>query len=1108
MEHSCVIQFDHKITYFLLLTLLISACERGINGNLPPETTFSAISSSASGIAFTNEITENDSLTYFKFPYIYMGGGVAIGDINNDGLSDVFLSGNMVDNKLYLNKGNMQFEDISKAANIAGDQRWYTGVAMTDINNDGLLDIYLSVSGKYNDTRNQLFINNGDLSFTEKAKDFGIDDASHSIQSTFFDYDNDGDIDLFVANYPLVPLSQGNLFYAEKMKENPPEESGHLYRNDGNGNFTDVTQEAGVQNFGLTLGLVSVDFNNDGWVDLYLSNDFNVPDYFYLNNGDGTFREVSKETTGHTSMFGMGIDASDFNNDGWTDLIQADMSPEDYVRAKVNMASMSPQNFNQGVSLGFHYQYMQNSLQVNSGLDQNNQPIMSEISRLAGIASTDWSWSTLFADLDNDGWKDIYITNGMKRDVNDNDVNNRSSATSFKQAFNLEITDYSSQPIANYVYQNQGDFSFVKRGEDWNLDFEGFSNGMSYGDLDNDGDLDLVINNIDQAASLFQNNTRGSDYLRVSLKGPKQNAIGLGAKVRVESGGVSQTQELTLTRGFQSSMEPVLHFGLGINTGINKLHIIWPDGKEQSLNQPSINKLIVLDHSQAKDANKQNEKPTPSFQDITATSDLDFRHSEDLFDDYIFEPLLPYKYSMMGPALVTGDINGDGLEDFYVGGAAGQPGALFMQKRNAKFVETAGPWLEDFAQEDGAAVFSDFDNDGDQDLYVVSHGNQFQDHTDRLYMNLGTGFIKVQTALPSGTTAGQAIAICDFDQDGLQDIFIGGRNTPGKYPFPANSLLLKNLGGKDEAVKFEDATSDQADELLELGMVTDAIWADVDGDSWEDLILSGEWMPLTIFKNDKGRLVNKTADLGLGESQGWWYAVTSLDIDQDGDLDLIAGNLGLNYKYQASADSPFEVYSADFDENGKNDIVLSYKKEDKEVPLRGRECSSQQVPAIGHRYKTFREFAEADLSDIYGNRMLKEALHYQSETFAHAWFENENGHFKQRHPLPTRTQFSTINAIEPIDYNGDKFPDLLIAGNLYQAEVETPRSDAGLGVVLVGSAQGFQTITPTQSGLLFRADIKNIAHIQLSDNKTGYLLGVNDGQLRLMELTHNQQLLY
>lgn len=1088
---------------FYLIIIIIGSCGQSNNSKDSNNTFFKEISGTQSGLLFANIITENDSLTYFKFPYIYMGGGVAIGDVNNDGLSDVFFTGNMMDNKLYINKGNMQFEDISISAGIQGDQRWYTGVTMTDINNDGFLDLYVSVSGKYYDTRNQLFINNGDLTFTEKAADYGIDDASNSIQSTFFDYDNDGDVDLFVANYPLVQLSQGNMFYAQKMDENDPKESGHLYRNDGKGNFTDVTKDAGVQNFGLTLGLVSVDFNNDGWIDLYLSNDFNVPDYFYLNNGDGTFREVSKEATGHTSMFGMGIDASDFNNDGLVDLIQADMSPEDYVRSRVNMASMSPQNFNQGVSLGFHYQYMQNSLQVNNGIDQDNLPIMSEISRLAGVASTDWSWSTLFADLDNDGLKDIYITNGMKRDVNDNDINNKTKPASFKQAFSIDITDYKSQPIANYVYQNQGDFTFKKKGEDWNLDFKGFSNGMSYGDLDNDGDLDLVINNIDQPASFFENKTVGRNYLRISLKGPVQNPIGLGAKVTIETEISTQVQELSLTRGFQSSVEPVLHFGLGVQSDIKRVHVVWTDGKEQFLTKPTVNQLVIIDYANASNPELQKNTRKYRFNDVSKLSGLEYNHEEDLFDDYALEPLLPYKYSMVGPALASGDINNDGLDDFFVGNAAGKSGVLFTQNKEAKFVEIEGPWQKDFEQEDVAAVISDFDNDGDNDLYVVSGGNKFQDHSDRLYLNTESGFIKAQSSLPMKSIAGKSIAVGDFDKDGLNDIFIGGRNTPGKYPFPANSILLKNMGGENESLRFENVTDDMAEGLNSIGMVTDAIWADIDGDTWDDLILTGEWMPVTIFKNDQGQLINRTEDYGLEDTQGWWYALKSLDVDNDGDLDLVAGNLGLNYKYKSSDDSPFEVYSADFDENGKNDIVLSYKKGDKEVPLRGRECSSQQVPAIAKRYSTYREYAKADLSDIYGSGMLSKALHYEAKTFAHCWFENENGKFTKNHPLPIRAQFSSVNAIETIDYNGDEFRDLLLAGNLYQAEVETPRSDSGLGLVLVGSSQGFEVVAPEHNGLLIRGDIKAVSPIQLSGNRVGYLLGANNDQLRLVELNKN-----
>ncbi|MEP1486820.1 MAG: VCBS repeat-containing protein [Algibacter sp.] len=1082
--------------FIVLFCVLIISCTKTKENY---KTTFSEIASTDSGVLFNNTITENDSLNYFKFPYIFMGGGVAIGDINNDGLSDVFLIGNMVDNKLYLNKGNMQFEDISLSSNLKGNQRWYTGVTMTDINHDGFLDLYLSVSGKYVSTKNELYINNGDLTFTERANEYGVDDASNSIQSTFFDYDNDGDLDLFVANYPLVPISQGNMFYHEKMIENKYEDSGHLYQNDGNGNFTDVTKESGVQNFGLTLGLIAVDFNNDGWKDLYLSNDFNVPDYFYVNNQDGTFSEVIKESTGHTSMFAMGIDASDFNNDGLTDLIQAEMSPEDYVRSKVNMASMDPRSFYEGVSFGFHYQYMQNSLQVNNGNNENELPIFSEISRLTKMASTDWSWSTLFADLDNDGWKDIYITNGMKRDVNDNDINKKSKPTSFKAAFNIEITDYPSEPIPNYAYKNNGDFTFEKKGKDWNLDFAGFSNGMSYGDLDNDGDLDLVINNIDQPASIFRNETVGANYLRVALKGSEKNPLGLGAKVVITTNKNTQTQELTLTRGFQSSMEPILHFGLGNMKEISQLQITWADGKEQILRTPSINHLLTLEYLNAKDVLTEINGLQKPFKDITEVSKINFTHEEDLYDDYLNEPLLPYKYSMLGPALAKGDINGDGLEDFFIGNAKGKASALYVQDKNSGFVEIEGPWQQDLIYEDTGAVFSDFDNDGDQDLYVVSHGTKFQDLTDRLYINLGTHFIKAQNALPDFKIAGKVIAVNDFDKDGYKDIFIGGRHIPGKYPHPSSSVLLKNIGGKDETLMFENVTHSLSNEFMNLGMVTDAVWTDIDGDGWDDLIITGEWMPITIFKNNKGKLINKTDDYNLEDTVGWWYSLKLLDVDNDGDLDIVAGNLGKNHKYQASEKSPFKVYSTDFDENGTNDIVLSYKKKGKDLPLRGRECSSQQVPAIGKRYETYRDFANADLEDIYGASVLEKALSYEVKSFSHAWFENVNGKFSKRHNLTGRSQFTSINDIEVINYNDDEYLDLLLVGNLYQAEVETPRSDAGVGLVMIGSANGFKDVSPNESGLMERDDIKSIAPIKLVNGKEAYLLGANNGELKLIE---------
>ena len=1086
-----------------LLILSCSCSDKEEKRSNSSVTKFKEISDSESGIAFNNKIIENDSLNYFKFPYMYNGGGVAIGDINNDGLSDIFFTGNLMPNKLYLNKGNFQFEDISETAGVSGDERWYTGVTMTDINNDGFMDIYLSVSGIGKNTENQLLLNNGDQTFVESAAEFGINDMSNSIQSTFFDYDNDGDIDLFVANYPSVAISQGNMFYEGKMKENNPAESGHLFRNEGNGKFIDVTGLAGVQNFGLTLGVVASDLNNDGWIDLYLSNDFNVPDYFYINNQDGTFSEVLKQATGHVSMFGMGVDASDFNNDGLIDLIQGEMSPDDYVRARVNMASMNPENFEQGVAMGFHHQYMQNSLQLNNGVNQDHIPMMTEISRFANIASTDWSWSTLFMDLDNDGWKDIFITNGMKRDVNDNDVNNRENTTSFKYAFNLDITDYPSEPISNFVYRNNGGLQFDKKTKEWGLDFKGFSNGMAYADLDNDGDLDLVINNIDKTASLFENETTGANFLRLKLKGTAKNPLGLGTVVTLKCGDKTQIQEMNLTRGYQSSMEPIIHFGLGNETKVTSVNIAWLDGNEQVLTDLDVNQVLELDHVNSAPKNVEINNIETTFRDITENAKIDFTHKEDLYNDYLYEPLLPYKYSMLGSALAVADVNGDGLDDFYVGNASGSKSALFVQNKDATFTEVAGPWLEDLSQEDVGAVFYDFDNDGDQDLYVSSGGSANLNLVDRLYINTDNGFVKSKLSIPQLSISGKAIAVCDFDKDGLTDIFVGGRNIPGKYPYPPTSALLRNTGGKDQDLKFEIIASPFGDDSDNIGMVTAAVWADLDGDSWKELIVTGEWMPITIYKNDEGQLINSTEDYGLENTKGWWYALNSVDVDNDGDLDLVAGNLGLNYKYKSTTDSPFEVYSADFDENGSNDIVFTYNKKGKQVPLRGRECSSQQVPAIAKRYKTFREFAQADLVDIYGNAPLKNALHYTTDTFAHFWFENTGDDEFIAHVLPVESQLSTIKSIEQIDYNNDEYPDLLVFGNLYQAEAETPRSDSGLGTILQGSPDGFEVVENIETGLFFRSDVKDLKEITLANNKQGYLVISNNDTLKLLEFDEN-----
>ncbi|WP_299552447.1 VCBS repeat-containing protein [Seonamhaeicola sp.] len=1098
-----------KIIFLISLVMFVVSCKKETETSIDSKTSFKSLTSDESGISFSNDIIENDTLNYFTFPYMYMGGGVAVGDINNDGLADIYFTGNMTENKLYLNKGNMQFEDISQSAGVTGDDRWYTGVTMADINNDGWLDIYVAVSGLNGETRNQLFINNQDATFTEQAEVYGLADASYSIQATFFDYDNDGLLDVFVANYPLVPVSQGNRYYYGKMQENKFEDSGHLYKNNGDNTFTDVTTLAGVQNFGMTLGILASDFNNDGWQDLYLSNDFNVPDYFYLNNGDGTFKDMVKEATNHISMFGMGIDAADFNNDKLLDFVQLDMTPEDYKRSKTNMASMSPETFYEAVDLGMHHQYMHNTLQVHNGVDANGLPIFSNISRLAGIATTDWSWGVLFADFDNDGLKDVIVTNGMKRDVNNNDVNERTKALGFSELNKaIDYRQYPSNPIDNYVFRNEGDYTFSKANELWGLKYEGFSNGVSYADFDNDGDLDVVINNLGDTASIFKNKTNDNivqNYLKVKLDGPENNRFGLGTRVSVKTGQGEQFQELTLSRGFQSSVAPVLHFGFGNDSTIKELKVLWPNGNTQVLNDVAVNQELTISFTESIKVEGTKETQPKLFEDITQTSGIDFIHKEDGFDDFLKEPLLPHKNSAFGPALAVGDINDDGLEDFFVGNATGNTAAMYVQNQDKTFGIMNGPWEQDSMFEDTGALLFDADNDGDLDLYVVNGGNDATKpesfYQDRLYINTGQGFVKTGSALPKIISSGNTVVASDYDHDGDMDLFVGGRIIPGKYPFPAKSYILRNDGGQDKALKFVDVTDEVLPELNEAGLVTSALWDDFNQDGQTDLIIAGEWMPIRFFEN-RGNIFNEVTDkLGFSDYTGWWYSLQKADVDGDGDTDYLAGNLGLNYKYKAKKDKPFEVYANDFDENGSMDIVLSYQKNGKLLPLRGRECSSQQVPAIARRFETFELFADASLADIYGQAMLDRSLHYKATTFGNSWIENQGpGKFKL-HKLPNDMQFTSVNGFQKINTGNESY--MLAAGNLYNAEVETPRNDAGIGSVIKFNERGeLNLLSANTTGLFIKGEIRNIRTIQLGKNgQLGVLFARNDDTIKLLEVT-------
>ena len=1092
-----------KIFPFLLLLFTACANEPAVE----PESLFGQVSMETSGLDFVNTIIESDSLNYFTYPYLFLGGGVAAADFDGDGLTDLFFTGNMVNNRLYHNQGGLRFKDITKTSGTAGPDRWAMGATIVDINTDGQPDIYVCVSGpEGSNRRNQLFINNGDLTFTEKAAAYGLDDASPSVQATAFDYNSDGLQDLFVANYPNVPVSQGNAFYAQKMVENRPEDAAHLYQNSGNGQFTEVGAGSQVQRFGLSLGLLANDLNGDDRTDLYLSNDFNVPDYLYLNQGEGYFAEKMAEAMPHTSMFGMGIDAGDANDDGRPDLFQLDMTPADYKRAKTNMATMRPEAFFAAVDMGLHYQYMQNSFQLNAGTDANGTPHFTDIAQLTGTATTDWSWGVLFADLDNDGRQDLYVTNGMKRDVNDNDANAAfTSGSFFNDPKDRDYRTLPSHPVSNFAFRNEGDLAFSNISKEWGLDQAGFSNGFVAADLDNDGDLDLAVNNLDAPAMLMENHST-AHYLTLHLRGGAQNPLALNTKVALSAAGKTQHRELTLTRGYLSSQPREVHFGLGTTTKIDSIVIRWPNGGISRLFDLAANQLINLVYDDAfvveKSKNNPKEKSVTNyrFRDITDATGLHFTHQEDDYDDWADQPLLPHRYSRLGPGLATGDLNDDGLEDVFIGGAAGQSGAAFQQTADGKFIPLHGPWDELKATEQTGARIFDADGDGRMDLYVVRGGNRSSVskdyYRDRLYLQnqQGRGWsVKASDV----SISGQVIAPADPDDDGDLDLFVGGRHEPNKYAQPAASYLLQNEGGTGNDLHYKNAATAGLSDLLDGGMVTSATWADFDGDGDEDLALAGEWMRIQLLLNDQGELTRQpTTEAPVG----WWYALHAADIDQDGDIDLIAGNLGNNYKYQADTEHPFEVYVHDFDGNGRQDIVLSKNKGDYRLPLRGRECSSEQVPAIATRFRTFEAFADASLEDIYGKQMLKEALHYTATNFGHQWLENDGrGNFTY-HTLPNFVQLASIKSICQIDYNGDAYPDFLVAGNQLYAEVETPRADGGYGQVLLGGPKGIgSVIGPGETGLFLSGEITSMAPIMIGGRRA-IVVGRNDDKVQVLAL--------
>ncbi len=1095
----------------LVFFTLISSCDQR------PKTQFSKLAAPDTGIHFINKLTETNKYNYFTYPYMYLGGGVSVGDINNDGLEDIFFTGNMVSNKLYLNKGDWKFEDISISAGVTGDERWYSGTTFVDINRDGYLDIYCSVGGKFGPNNNQLFINNQDNTFTESAAAYGIDCDGISMHAVFFDFDKDNDLDLYVITYPPTSFTAPVEYYHYMLDNHPPEDSDRLYRNDGD-HFTDVTDVSGLRSFGLSLGVVASDVNNDGYPDLFISNDFNAPDFLFINNQDGTFTNQIQTCLQQTSFFGMGADVADFNNDGLMDIFQLDMSADDNFRSKANMSSMDPDAFYQSVDLGLHHQYMQNSLQLNRGNTDQELPLFSNVSRLAGVSSTDWSWGGLLVDFNNDGWKDLFVTNGIRRDVNNKDFyaqhksffNKMENDPDYKgKEDEVGLLNYldqlPSEKLSNYMYVNNGDLTFTNLATSWGFEEKTFSNGMAYSDLDNDGDLDLVINNLEDVASIFRNNSQGQNYLVVELIGNKQ-ILPEGSRVKIYTDGRMQMQEHNVVRGYLSSVSPQLHFGLGATSSIDSVVVLWSNGHSSKLVNVEVNQHLQLAYEPSNTTKSKINTPQKHAQTIFTTLSEPplFEHKENPFNDFETEVLLPHKNSTLGPALAVGDLNGDDLDDFIVGGAIGQPSEVFIQTNSGEFKALNIPDLtHDKYHEDLGIEIFDADGDGDQDFYIASGGNEFKSNSDgfedRLYENVGGGsFVRNPDALPSIKISGLEVTSCDFDQDGDLDLFVGGRLIPQKYPYPANSYLLQN-NSSASGIKFVDVTDQSLPGLEELGLVTAAVWTDFDGDHWEDLVVVGEWMPIKCFKNNRGTFQDVTDQVfKSGSPRGWWFDVQQGDFDKDGDMDLLVGNLGKNYKYQASETEPFKIYLNDFDQNKTPDIVLSYQKGDTEFPVRGRQCSSEQMPAIKAKFQDYNSFASATLNQIYTTKLLEESLSYEITSFASILLENREGTFIPK-PLPQLAQISSINKFVVYDFNGDDHEDIVLAGNLYHAEVETPRNDASFGLLMTGDGQGnFMPWTYLQSGLKIIGDVRGLELIKIK-GEPHLLAAKNDDFLQLIK---------
>lgn len=1079
---------------------------------------FEQIDPSVSGVSFANTLAETPEINYMTFNYLYMSGGAAAGDFNKDGLIDLYFAATLGPNKLYLNKGNFQFEDISEKSGLATfSQGIKTGVALVDINADGWIDIYQCRTGAKPGTRgNLLFINNQNLTFTESSAQFGLDAKCPSTQANFFDYDLDGDLDLYLLNHLDDFSFTGHVRMKEvggkQVRDTEPEDeytSDRLYKNNGNGSFTDVSKQAGIQNFAFGLSATTMDVNLDGYPDLYIANDYIEPDQLYVNNKNGTFTDRIDDYVRHTSAASMGADWADINNDGLLDLFVLDMAAPNNLKDKTTATTMVNERYYTLAQYGYGQQMMRNMLQLNNGNGS-----FSEIGCLAGVDATDWSWTPLMMDFDNDGWRDIFISNGFRREVTNLDYIHF-TYDSLLNAHGGVLPDSMGHakivprvPISNYMYRNQGDLSFEDVSESWGFGEKTFSNAAIHADFDNDGDQDIVVVRAESPAAIFRNKSvesqKGS-YLQIKLEGAPQNPQGTGSTVIVRSGENIQTVYANPVRGFLSTNSAILQFGLGSNPPAAQVQVQWPDGKVQALSGVTANQRLVLKQSEAVKGPsilKPSAAANPIFKETTAQVGINYAHKENPFFDFNRERLMPRSYSNLGPALAQGDVNGDGLDDFFLGGSFRAPRALFIQNPNGKFSIQTAPFIADSLREDVGACFFDADGDHDLDLYIVSGGNEppinAPLYQDRLYLNDGKGKLSPAPAnsIPVEAISGGCATPFDYDKDGDLDLFVSGRTVPGNYPKTPFSFVFKN----DGKGVFSKVTTQVAPELETIGMVTAIVFADLDNDKQAEMLVTGEWMPIQVFKFNGGKFSLATKDFELDKVTGWWNCLTAADFDGDGDLDLVAGNEGLNTRYHATPEAPMNLFAHDFDANGSMDPLLTWYEDGIRYPIALRDPMIKQIPSLKKKFVYYGAYAQASIEDLYPIETLKKGIMLEANELRTCYFENSDGKFKAR-ALPNEAQMAPVKAILAQDFNHDGKLDLLLAGNDYGPAVEINRYDAGNGALLLGDGKGGFRFEPNRfSGFWAMREARNMALLQLAGGKQAVVVANNNSGLQLFEM--------